>query len=56
MTRADKLGCYMAGAGSKINPACGDGCSPGHDARSIIYMGWSALKNGDLIAQAQRAI
>ncbi len=25
----------------------------GHDARSVIYMGWSALKNGDLIAQAE---
>lgn len=25
----------------------------GHDAKSVIYMGWSALKNGDLIAQAE---
>jgi len=25
----------------------------GHDARSVIYMGWSALKNGDLIARAE---
>lgn len=24
-----------------------------HDARSVIYMGWSALKNGDLIARAE---
>jgi hypothetical protein len=25
----------------------------GHDAKSVIYMGWSALTNGDLIARAQ---
>lgn len=25
----------------------------GHDARSVIYMGWSALENGDLIADAE---
>ena len=25
----------------------------GHDARSVLYMGWSALKNGELIARAE---
>lgn len=26
---------------------------PGHDVRSVDYMGWSGLKNGDLIAAAE---
>lgn len=26
---------------------------PGHDVRSTIYMGWSGLKNGELIARAE---
>ena len=27
----------------------------GHDARSVLYMGWSALKNGELTARAEAA-
>jgi hypothetical protein len=26
---------------------------PGHDVRSTSYMGWSGLKNGELIARAE---